>query len=350
MVKNDFYKIESAEKAAIFTETATQKGMKPFAVEKDWWVVQTLAVIFNTKAAPGLVFKGGTSLSKGWSLIKRFSEDIDLGISREFFGFTDNLSKNQRDKFKKQAGTYIDTIFFNELQLLFRKSGFIDLQFEQVPGEASDRDRKINIFYPNLIQPTSYMDARVQIEITSRSLQEPFTNRPFASLIDETYHDRDFAQLPISIPCVNPERTFLEKIFLLHEEFQRPHDKRRVDRMSRHLYDVGKLAKTEYADKALASPELYQTIVEHRYQFTRIGYVNYNLHKPQTINPIPNPELIEAWKEDYNKMKEMIYEEEDNAGFEQLLETLTLLKQRINSLPWELIREYPFKHNDTLTK
>ncbi len=311
-------------KIRAYVQIAEETGMSAFAVEKDWWVVQILAIIFKTEAAPHLVFKGGTSLSKGWRLINRLSEDVDLAINRGFFGFSDSLSKNQRDKLKKQAGAYIDSVFIEELYSLFRKSGYNDLQLKLVPGEASDRDRKINILYPNLIQTTNYIDARVQIEITSRSLQEPFTNRTFASLIDETYSTQGFTQAPITIPCVNPERTFLEKIFLLHEEFQRPVEKRRVDRLSRHLYDVAKLAKTEYADKALADPSLYQTIVDHRYSFTRIGSVNYNLHKPQTINPIPDPELIEAWRDDYNKMSEMIYEK-DAKPFEQIIEELYLL-------------------------
>jgi len=223
------------------------------------------------------------------------------------------------------------------------------MRFEPVPGEASDRDRQINIFYPNLIQPDEYIEPKVQIEITSRSLHEPFTNRAFASLVDESYTAQDFAQAPITIPCVNPERTFLEKIFLLHEEFQRPPQNRRVDRMSHHLYDVVKLSKTEYAVKALTEPALYLAIVDHRYQFNHLSFVNYDLHKPQTINPIPTPELLEAWRKDYNKMTEMIYEN-DAPPFERLIHELALLKERINALPWELIREYPMKHPDNLTK
>jgi predicted nucleotidyltransferase component of viral defense system len=327
-------------KRRAYVQIAEDKGMSAFAVEKDWWVVQSLSVIFNTEVAPDLVFKGGTSLSKGWNLIKRFSEDVDLAINREFFGFSGTQAKHQRDKLRKKAGKYIDEVFFPEIEALFRANGFTDLRFEPVPGQASDRDRVINIFYPNLIKKTVYMEAKVQIEITSRSLHEPNTNRSFASLVDESYPTQDFVQAPITIPCVNPERTFLEKIFLLHEEFQRPPENSRVDRMSRHLYDVVKLSKTEYAAKALAEPALYMAIVDHRYQHTRIGFVNYNLHQPLTINPIPNPELLKAWEKDYNKMTEMIYDE-DAPPFEQLIEELTLLKERINALPWELIRDYP---------
>jgi hypothetical protein len=143
------------------------------------------------------------------------------------------------------------------------------------------------------------------------------------------------------VPTVNPERTFLEKIFLLHEEFQRPPDKMRVDRLSRHLYDVVKLSKSEFAEKALTNQELYETIVEHRYKFTRVGGVNYNLHQPQSINPIPKDEVIEAWKSDYKTMIEQMIYEQNPPSFEQIIEDLMLLKTRINNLTWQFKMDFP---------
>jgi hypothetical protein len=141
--------------------------------------------------------------------------------------------------------------------------------------------------------------------------------------------------LPIKIPCVIPERTFLEKVFLLHEEFQRPPQKMRVDRLSRHLYDVYKISSTEYADMALKNKQLYETIVKHRHSFSKLGGVNYNLHKPQTIKFIPNDNVFSAWEQDYKVMQEqMIYG--DSPSFTELIKSLTLLKERINSLDWEM--------------
>lgn len=96
MAKIDFHTIDSAEKEAIFNAIASEKGMKPFAVEKDWWVSRTLEIIFQMDIAKHLVFKGGTSLSKAWKLINRFSEDIDLAIDKEFFeGYKGDISRTQ---------------------------------------------------------------------------------------------------------------------------------------------------------------------------------------------------------------------------------------------------------------
>ena len=107
MAKIDFYTIDKEEKIAIFSEIATQKGMKPFAVEKDWWVSRTLEIIFQMPIAEHLVFKGGTSLSKAWKLINRFSEDIDLAIDRDFFFKSEKgWSRKEITKLRKEAGIY----------------------------------------------------------------------------------------------------------------------------------------------------------------------------------------------------------------------------------------------------
>lgn len=107
MTKLDFYTIDNQEKAAIFNAIAEEWGMTPFAVEKDWWVSRTLNIIFQMEIAKHLVFKGGTSLSKAWKLINRFSEDIDLAIDQEYFGNYEGIFRRHRlpNCEKKQANT-----------------------------------------------------------------------------------------------------------------------------------------------------------------------------------------------------------------------------------------------------
>jgi predicted nucleotidyltransferase component of viral defense system len=338
---NRWLSIPDETKKNVYTQIAEKTGMSAFAVEKDWWVVQTLSVIYEMKVADHLVFKGGTSLSKAWKLIERFSEDIDFAIERAFFHFDGELKKKEREKLRKTSGKYVDDIFFNDLKVGFAAKGFTDLRIELVEEAESDKDRVINVYYPNVIPSPGYLQPKIQIEIGCRSLREPFSIQSFASLVDEAYPESDFAQAAINVPTVNPERTFLEKIFLLHEEFQRPAEKMRVDRLSRHLYDVYKLSKTDFADKALNDKELYETIVDHRYKFNRIGHINYNLHQPQTINMLPLPEVMEAWKADYETMVEQMIYEENPPSFEKLIEGLTTLKNKINTLEWKFDMEFP---------
>jgi Nucleotidyl transferase AbiEii toxin, Type IV TA system len=344
MAKIDFYTLNKTEKVAIFNAIAAEKGMTPFAVEKDWWVSRTLEIIFQMPIANHLVFKGGTSLSKAWKVINRFSEDIDLAIDKEFFeGYKGDINRTQIGKLRKVAGVYTTRTFFEELQAVFSTKGFSELEFKIIDTGESDQDpRIIEIYYPNVVtQPTEYVLPRVQIEISCRSLREPFTVQTFGSLVDEFYIDRDFAEPLFSVPTVNPERTFLEKVFLLHEEFHRPTDKMRVDRLSRHLYDIYHLTKTGIATNAINDKGLYETIVSHRYKFSRVGDVDYNLHNPKTLNPIPPESMIAAWDADYAKMKEDMIYEDNKPSFEELINNLNNLRTQLQAVIWVFELEFP---------
>jgi predicted nucleotidyltransferase component of viral defense system len=338
MAKIDFYTVDKEEKVAIFNAVATEKGMPPFAVEKDWWVSRTLEIIFRMDISKHLVFKGGTSLSKAWKLINRFSEDIDLAIDKEFFeGYKGAISKTQIGRLRKVAGAYTTGTFFEELKEKFRKKGYSDLKFKVIEAEDSDQDpRVLEIYYPNIIPSESaYILPRVQIEVSCRSLREPFTVQAFGSLVDEFFAGRDFVEPLFEVPTVNAERTFLEKLFLLHEEFHRPADKMRVNRLSRHLYDIYQLSKVDIAAQAINDKELYETIVAHRYKFSRVGDVDYNVHNPKTLNPIPPAEVISEWKADYAKMKEDMIYERDKPSFEDLITNLEDLMAQLQAVNWE---------------
>lgn len=302
-----------------------------------------LATVFETELSEYLVFKGGTSLSKAWRLVSRLSEDIDLAVERAFFGFGGELSKSKRSELRKAAGAYITGPFFESLKIKLEEKGLANASVNIIQSDESDQDpRIIEINYPNIIRSPGYLEPKVKIEIGCRSLKEPFERQNITSLIDEAYADRDFAQSSISIPTVNPERTFLEKIFLLHEEFHKPARKIRVERLSRHLYDVYHLSKAGIGDRALQDKQLYKTIVLHRYAFTRVSGVDYNGLQPQSIDPIPIPEIIKNWEDDYDKMQEMIYEP-DPPTFEAIIEEFKLLKEKVNTLPWNIDKEFPIK-------
>ena len=348
MAKIDFYTIDREEKEAIFNAIATEKGMNPFAVEKDWWVSRTLEIIFQMPIAKHLVFKGGTSLSKAWKLINRFSEDIDLAIDREFFeGFKGNLSKSKITKLRKEAGAYTTGTFFEELQEEFLRKGFTGLVFKVIDAKDSDQDpRVLEIYYPNIINADSeYILPRVQLEISCRSLREPFTVQSFGSLVDEFYSGKEFVEPLFEVPTVNAERTFLEKVFLLHEEFHRPADKMRVDRLSRHLYDIYHLTKAGVAERAISDKKLYETIVAHRYKFSRVGGVNYNLLNPKTLNPIPPTAVIADWESDYVKMREDMIYEEVKPSFEDLIDNLIDLKTKLQALDWQFELTFPISNS-----
>lgn len=131
----------------------------------------------------------------------------------------------------------------------------------------------------------------------------------------------------------------MEKLFLLHEEFQRPSEKIRTTRLSRHLYDVYQLSSTDFAENAIKDKELYETIVKHRHKFTRVGGVNYNLHQPQSIHPFPPDNLMDAWSKDYKTMQEeMIYG--DYPSFDDMLAQISLFLDKMKALDWTMDLEF----------
>lgn len=329
----EWFQLPDETKIRLFAETSRQIGLpSSSAVEKDWWVVQTLAVIFSMDCSNALIFKGGTSLSKGWNIIQRFSEDIDLALDREFLGFTGELSKGDIKKLRRKSFQFTSEVFTEELNKKFIELGFKGVTVKPREVENHDQDPLIiEIYYNKLTETDTYLKPGVLVEVGSRSLKEPFTQRTFGTFISEIYKTNPFTDNPITIPVVNPERTFLEKVFLLHEEFQKPQDKIRVERLSRHLYDIEKLSQTKYADIALRDTELYNTIVKHRSRFTAISGIDYTKHNPANIRFIPPDTIIKKWEDDYNQMRDsMIYGKK--LGFEELIDRLTELQKRINTI------------------
>ncbi len=333
---NAFYQLSDKVKYRIFDQVSERSGLPVYAVEKDWWVVQTLRLIFQMDIAPYVVFKGGTSLSKAWNIIERFSEDIDLSLDRSFLGFEQELSKSQVTKLRKKSFKYISEEFYPALTQQFIDNGFLDVVIKMREARSTDQDPLIiEIYYPMATTQSEYVEPRVLVELGSRSLKEPNTQKEITSLVSEYFADKEFADTAISITTVNPERTFLEKVFLLHEEFQKPINKIRVDRMSRHLYDIERLMRTDFFDLALRSKDLYQDIVNHRKSITAIRGIDYTLHQPKTINPIPPDEIIKEWEVDYAEMCEaMIYG--DKLPFEELMSRIKQLREKINNLNWSI--------------
>jgi predicted nucleotidyltransferase component of viral defense system len=326
--------LSTTDKQATFNEVSAQINLPSAAIEKDWWVVRTLELVFASSIAPHTVFKGGTSLSKAWNIIDRFSEDIDLALDRRFLGMEkpdSEMSGSQVSKLRKLSAKFITEKYFPELAELFKAAGLkVDIRLGEIKTDDQD-PLIIEIYYDTLTDPIPYLKPRVLIDIGSRSLIEPFNERSFTSMIGEKYKGKAFADNNIIIPSVNPQRTFLEKIFLLHEEFQFPIEKIKVERKSRHLYDVEKLMDTEYAMAALGNTALYHTIVEHRAKLTPLRGIDYANHTPDKINPIPPDAMMGAWEKDYQIMQEsMLYN--PSLPFDKLIERMQELKFRINNL------------------
>lgn len=336
------------ERKAMVQKVAELMHIDEAAAEKDWWVTAVLFALFKTKVAKYLLFKGGTSLSKGWNIINRFSEDIDLALGREFFLKEKQLtcaqcsSNTQIHHLREKGQDYIFGEFKEDLQKQLMTLGLNvkviaenELLDENGKTKTVDHDKDpsvIYIQYPSLYQnETTYATPVVKIEISVLSMDEPFEMKRISSLIEQVFPDEDVdSDIVQHIKTVSPARTFLEKAFLLCEEYQKKTP--RTYRMSRHLYDLEKLSHTPYMEMALNDSDLYYDIVEHRKKFYHAGYVDYDKELPSSITILPTKDLIPHFEDDYKAMRlSFIYG--DSLNFDELLIFLEKLQERFRHVP-----------------
>ncbi|MDR2652598.1 MAG: nucleotidyl transferase AbiEii/AbiGii toxin family protein [Prevotellaceae bacterium] len=328
---NDFFTLSNSDKAFIIKTTADKIGLPAQAIEKDLWVTTVLQIVFSLPFADKLVFKGGTSLSKVWKLISRFSEDIDFTIAREQLNLPEgDLTVKQIKKLRKQSSLFVKKIFCNELQNAVNKYNIADIcTITPQPDGEGDKTypepRKIHIHYKSLFAELPYIKSEVVLEIGARSLFEPIAKTKIKSIISEQ-SPVDTALVHSDIITAVPEKTFLEKAFLLHEIFTSGGNMR-ANRKSRHFYDLERMMDCDFAIKAIADNELWETIRHHREVFTRINGVDYTPDIRKRIVLIPPERVIVEWQQDYETMRNsMIYG--NKLTFDELLKRMEELQER----------------------
>ncbi len=310
-------------------QTAVEKKIVEQAVEKDWWVSAILMALTKTSWADFLQFKGGTSLSKSWNLINRFSEDIDLAISRSFFGLPDDTPQ-QRTNIRRKAFHFVKETLIEELNKTLISNGITDFEIELITENSSAMVVTIELRYKSILETIiDYVSPIVKIEFSAMSLDEPYLEQEITTLISSVYPEID-SEIKCVFKSVLPERTFLEKIFLLHEEYQK--DKPRATRMSRHLYDLEKIMDTQFAKSALENTDLYETVICHRKKFNNIQGIDYKTHYPATIQICPPENLISSWKNDYEKMRESFIYDETKKTFDELIDRMFELTDRVRKI------------------
>lgn len=327
------------DRLAVLEITSARKNLPQLAVEKDWWVTMVLKALSTSRHFNLMSFKGGTSLSKGWNLINRFSEDIDIAMRREGDFSISSTSGNQLAKVRRTARHYIVRELPGEITEALNDMGIIDYSVEpettrvDANGVASElrattHPSTIYVYYKSVLPEVSeYIEPKVKIEISCLSMDEPVEDKTILSFMADVLKDEE--DISVRFPTVVPTRTFLEKIFLLHEEFQK--ERPRSKRMSRHLYDIEKIMDTEFG-KSIADRELYDSVVKHRSIFNRIEGVVYALHNPSTLSFVPPASVIKEWEKDYEAMQSRFIFDNHVLSFDALIERMKELTERIRRL------------------
>jgi Nucleotidyl transferase AbiEii toxin, Type IV TA system len=318
-----FLQLENERRKLFIEQASNALGLPEQVVEKDFWVTLALKATFSTETGKHLVFKGGTSLSKGWGLIDRFSEDIDLALNRELLGFSGKLSNSQREKLRKASCRHLTHTFKQELEEVLADWSVKDVTLTADDCIPSDKDPvNVQLQYPSLFDAHPYMVSRVLLEVGCRSLIEPKEHRTIGNIMGKVLP----AEAKVIVPCVLPKRTFLEKCILMHEEFHRPQEKANHERRSRHLYDITRIMDSQHGADALGDKALLNDIISHRKGFTKVSGIDYDTLSHHTLDFVPPGDREDQYRKDYDALRRAFFQVDDPPSFGDLMEKLRKLR------------------------
>ena len=326
---------KETERLDLLRLVSGKANLPDFMIEKDWWVTMALESVFTCDLHKSFAFKGGTSLSKSWNLLHRFSEDIDIVIDKSLFGVKDDqeLGRSQREKLRDAAHAFVMKTVQPTLHARMLAMGVPESTFKIYAEESKSSDQDPTIILLDYASLTEIKNdctkAQVKIEIGVRAMMEPYESRPVSSLLSQHLNIKE----AVGVSTVLPERTFWEKAFLLHELFQRPVDKMDIARMSRHWYDLHYLAKAGFAERAMQDKGLYETIRNHRKIFTKVPGVDYETLSTKTLGLFPPKEKEAEWNGDYKKMVES-YIYRDVPTLERLSDSIKMISTEFGKLEY----------------
>lgn len=331
--------LPAQDRRALFTETGAAQGLPPFHVEKDFWVCWVLAALFGHEdIGPNLTFRGGTSLSKAWRVIERFSEDIDLAMSRAWLGPAKDpgepgISSSEKERrLKALRDECREMITGNLAPALQRTAKSLAEPFRiEIEPLAKARDPFcIHFEYPgtSLRPPADYNQALVKIELSGRADRWPMVDRVIRPYIADTF-PAETGNPQLTLSCVRPERTFWEKAALIHEQNTRPEKRALAPRQARHLSDLMHLWNADVA-AADGFGALFTGVKAHRSTYFDDAWVDYETLTPGSLRLVPPEARLADWRADYQAMRSMFFNEP--AGFDELVQQLRLIEQSLARL------------------
>ena len=330
-------KASDTEREILFGNAAIKAGIhNPAIVEKDFWVCFVLDYLFHKSPwTNSFIFKGGTSLSKAYQAIERFSEDIDLIMDWRLLGYSEEepwneRSRNQQDKFNKRvienASRFLSDILAPQIEKDIKE---LTGQSISVKMDSNDKQQcTVNFYYPQVFN-TDYIRQEIRLEIGPLAEWIPSHDATLTSTVAEVFPD-SFKQKFTVVKTVDAERTFWEKITILHKTASSCSQKGIPLRYARHYYDIYKMSENDIKEKAFARKELLEQDVKFKQKFYYSKSASYETAHIGTIRLVPDDDAINELRDDYEHMKDMIYG--DKPSFDQIIDALTVLEDEINLL------------------
>jgi hypothetical protein len=341
--------LDASDRAALFGETGAARGVANTIVEKDFWVCWTLKRLFElqNEDAPTLIFKGGTSLSKAFGAIRRFSEDIDLSFDRADLGYTGDRDPEKDGISRKQAAKLIDDLVGDVEKHIAEKlmpalrTAIAKHLGEPTNGEWSlevdESDRQtVNFHYPTALpkeeyEGMAYITPRVKLEFGARGDPWPIEEKIIRPYAADDYPDF-FEDPDCTVTVLSAQRTFWEKATALHAEAHRAKESPTPRYFSRHYYDIAMLLDTDDGKAAAADIELLELVAKHKAVFFRSGWASYDTARPGTLQLIPSEARQKDLRADYRYMAAMMFDDKP-LSFDEILSRIQKLQDTINASP-----------------
>jgi hypothetical protein len=336
---NKLYLLPQDERGVFFRAAADDANIPFEIIEKDYWVVWTLDRLFSLPDLTAhLTFKGGTSLSKVYGVIDRFSEDVDLSIEKEFFGYGKDNSPETAPSRKKQKAILeklaADCVQYVQGQLLKDLRTSIAKELGTTDGwkvelDSTDPDaRSLSFEYPSITQPGGYIRPFVKVEMGARSEHWPVSNQKLRSYASETLKEKIHDD-QVTVRVLNAERTFWEKATILHRLAHLPISKAVPARMSRHFYDFVQLLNSAIKDSALKDISLLERVANHNNIYFPATWANYASARQGTLKLAPTTHALEGLERDYEQMEAMFYRTQ-RPEWSQILKTIEEFERDFN--------------------
>ena len=281
-----------------------------------------------------MAFKGGTSLSKIYNIIDRFSEDVDITLDyrhfdEQFNPFKTGVSNNQIKKFSERLKGYVKE-YANDRVIPFINSELKKLPFgSEQTISIDDSGEKIWVSYPSVIESTDeYMKSEILIELGGRNVIDPNERHIITPYIAEMTKGLNYPEGEVTV--LSPARTFWEKATLIHVECNREQFKINAERLSRHWYDLVKISQHSSGKSAINDRYLFEDVIKHKKIFFNASYAKYDACLDNQLKLLPNTDSIKKLKSDYEEMIKAGMMYQTPPDFTEIMDILRQIEIDIN--------------------
>lgn len=329
-----YLELPSADQRDILQAAAAELGRQAAVLEKDIWICWVLQALFSMPDAHPMAFKGGTSLSKVYGVIDRFSEDVDITLDYRHFEsgfnpFDAGSSNTQIKKFSERLKGYVKEYAHSTIIPL------LHAELDKLPSvehhtiTTDESGEKIWVSFPSVTeQADDYLKSQVLIELGGSNVIDPNERHKIAPYIAALTDGLDYPSCEAVV--LSPERTLWEKATLIHVECSRGQLKQNAERLSRHWYDIVMLSRHPVGQNAVQNRALFEDVVRHKKVFFKASYANYDACLQSRLQLLPGEETLDGLRADYEKMINagMMYQKAPS--FDEIVDSIRHLEQSIN--------------------